>query len=205
MARKKMALIAILLSIVMVNNYVVSAKDCYKIWYVDSPCTSCDDSKYNSEQTDSCSGKHKRQNGIKLCSSCKEGMSSCATYYKRGFSDYNCLAYALGKNEPQSWTWPASWGDGPTLKTFKKYISNKGYKYTTTPNEATGKEIIYVYVKEGKVAHFARKYTLDGKKVDGAKTISKWGSCSLYTTSIRNNPYTSDAPYGKMKLICYKE
>ena len=187
----------------MGNSIPAYAKDCYKSWYMYTPCSNCDDSTFNSSQRDSCLLKHKRQNGIKLCSSCRKSVSTKAKYYKRGFSDYNCLAYALGKNGVQSWEWPSSWGTGPSLSTFKKYISNKGYKYTTNKSKATGKSVIYVYALNGTVKHFARKYTLDGKSVDGAATISKWGACSLYTTSTID-PYTSGSGYGSLVLYCYK-
>ena len=196
--------IIFLLTLILVTSTEVMAQDCYRNWYARTSCYTCNDITYNSSQTDSCSSKHPRQNAIKLCSSCQNKLSSHASYYKRGFSDYNCLAYALGYNGVQSWTWPASWGDGPTLATFKSYIAKKGYKYTTDTSKATGKNVFYVYVYNGKVAHFARKYTLDGKSVSGAKTISKWGACSLYTTDVINNPYKDAARYGTNKLICYK-
>ncbi len=191
-----------ILSIVNIN--VVSAADCYRDWYRSTSCTACDDSLFNASQTDSCSGKHPRQNGIKLCTTHTKQISTQATYYKRGFSDYNCLAYALGKNGVQEWVWPDSWGyTGPTLSVFKNYISGEGYKYTTNANQATGTDIIYVYAKDGYVQHFSRAYTLDGKKVSGAATISKWGSCSLYTTST-TDPYASTSGYGNLVLLCYK-
>ena len=194
----------LILSINITDATRVNAADCYQSWYRNSGCSKCDDYTYNSDQTDSCPAKHKRQNGIKLCSSCLLNQSSCATYYKRGFSDYNCLAYALGKNGVQSWTWPASWGDGPTLAVFKTWIRHKGYSCTTSLSEVSGSEIIFVYVNNNKVVHFARARTLDGNAVSGAKTISKWGACSLYTTSTINNPYKASSGYGSMKLICYK-
>lgn len=202
----RLALFALTVSLSV--SIVVNATDCYKTWYRSTSCSSCDDSTYNSDQRDSCSGKHKRQNGIKLCSTHISSISSKATYYKRGFSDYNCLAYALGKNSVQSWTWPSSWGStGPTLATFKTWISNKGYSYTTNSSKATGTNIIYVYgiTSNGKtyVQHFSRKYTLDGKTVNGAATISKWGACSLYTTSTKD-PYKSTSGYGNLVLTCYK-
>lgn len=200
---KRMVVFLAAVSIVLSSTNLVKAVQCYKNWYVTSNCSNCDDSTYNNTQTDNCSGKHSRQNGIKLCSAHLSVMSSVATYYKRGFSDYNCLAYALGKNDVQSWTWPSSWGDGPSLSTFKNWISGKGYSYTTNASFATGKNIIYVYVNNNKVVHFARKYTLDGQSVSGAATISKWGACSLYKTT-NTNPYNSGSGYGTMQLICYK-
>ena len=86
---------------------------------------------------------------------------------------------------------------------FKKYISKRGYKYTTDGNKATGKKIFYVYAQSGHVKHFARKYTLDGKKVSGAATLSKWGNGALYGTA-STDPYNFDSGYGKLALICYK-
>lgn len=188
----------------LVINSVVMGADCYRNWYRYSICSSCDDNDYNSSQTDSCLGKHPRQNGIKLCNNCLSNMSPVANYYKRGFSDYNCLAYALGKNGVQTWTWPTSWGNsGPTLSTFKSYIKAKGYTCTDSLTNAAGTNIIFVYASNGYVKHFARKYTLDGRAVAGAATISKWGACSLYTTKAIE-PYTSSSSYGKLALICYK-
>lgn len=204
-ANKKLLIVSILIFGFFIGaTNIAVAKDCYRKWYVNSGCWTCDDNDYNKSQVDNCSVRHPRQNGIKLCTNCKNKLSSHANYYKRGFSDYNCLAYALGTNTVQSWTWPASWKEGPSLTTFKTYIAKKGYQYTTDASKASGKNIIYVYVYNGKVAHFARKYTLNGAKVNGAKTISKWGACSLYTTDVINSPYKDAAHYGTMKLICYK-
>lgn len=203
--RYKILFMLIIATIIFNTATTVKAVDCYKNWYVySSGCSNCDDSTYSSSQRDNCSGKHKRQNGIKLCSLCLSGMSSCATYYKCGFSDYNCLAYALGKNTVQSWTWPASWGYGPTLTVFKSWIKAKGYTCTTDMLEVKGNQVILVYVNNGKVVHFARTRTLDGNSIAGAKTISKWGACSLYTTSKLSNPYKSTSGYGSLKLYCYK-
>lgn len=197
--------VAFLAILVMFNSYAVTeAYDCYKNWYRYSTCALCGDSSYNSSYKDSCAGKHKRQYGIKLCSTHLSTVSNKAKYYKRAHSDYNCLAYALGKCGVQAWTWPSSWGEtGPTLDEFKSYIAGKGYKYTTNSSNATGKKVIYVYVLNGRVKHFARKYNLGGNKVDGAVTISKWGACSLYTTST-TDPYLSTSGYGTLKLTCYK-
>ena len=202
--KKLLVTIAMVLVFSVSSVAVVSAADCYQVWYRYTSCSSCDDSLYNTSQTDACSGKHPRQNGIKLCSTHLSAVSTKASYYKRGFSDYNCLAYALGKNNVQSWTWPSSWGStGPTLSTFKTYIANKGYSYTTSASSAKGTEIIYVYAKNGYIQHFARKYTLDGKTVSGAATLSKWGACCLYKTT-STNPYTLSSGYGSLVLICYK-
>lgn len=200
---KRLLVLSTTISIILSNSNPVKAAQCYKNWYLTSNCFNCDDSAYNASQADSCPAKHPRQNGIKLCTSHLSSMLSTASYYKRGFSDYNCLAYALGKNDVQSWTWPSTWGDGPSLSTFKNWISAKGYRYTTNASQATGKNIIYVYVNNNKVVHFARKYTLDGQSVSGAATISKWGACSLYKTT-NVNPYNSGSGYGTMQLICYK-
>lgn len=201
--KKFISLIATILIISTSAVIVVSAADCYTDWYATVSCTGCDDSLFNTTQTDSCSAKHPRQNGIKLCSSHIKATSTQATYYKRGFSDYNCLAYALGKNGVQSWVWPSTWGAGPTLKVFKEYIKAKGYNYTTNENNATGTDIIYVYAINGYVKHFARGYTLDDKKVSGAATISKWGRACLYKTTT-TDPYASTSLYGDLVLICYK-
>lgn len=189
----------------MVNTTIYKGADCYTDWYVSSDCWFCDDSTYNTTQVDSCTSAHPRQNGIKLCWLCKNTISSEATYYKRGFSDYNCLAYALGINSVQSWMWPSDWGQtGPTLEEFEKYISKWGYKCTMDLTEITGKEIIFVYAKDGYIKHFARKYTLDGKELEGVKAISKWGACSLYTNENAIDPYESNCIYGRLVTICYK-
>lgn len=199
--------IVVLLAMILVASTgiesVASAASCYTNYYRSRPCSSCDDSSFNEELTDSCSAKHPRQYGIKLCSSCRNGMSTQATYYKRGYSDYNCLAYALGYNGVQSWEWPTSWGTGPTESQFIVYIKNKGYSYTLNENNATGTNVIYVYGVNGYVKHFSRGYTLDGKKVSGAATISKWGPGSLYTTST-TYPYTAASGYGNLVMTCYK-
>lgn len=39
-----------------------------------------------------------RQYSYKLCSTCEKSIASNYQYYKRGYVDYNCLAYALGDN-----------------------------------------------------------------------------------------------------------
>ena len=193
------------LSITISN--VSNAADCYEDWYVQTSCSRCDDSTYNTTQTDTCSARHPRQNGVKLCSSCIKSVSEHATYYKRGFSDYNCLAYALGYNGVQSWMWPLSWGSsGPTLSEFKTWIKNRGYNYTADIKRLrylpAGTNIIHVYAKDGYVQHFARTLTLDGQYVAGANNISKWGACSLYTSNL-SDPYTASSPYGSHVLYCY--
>ncbi|MEE0884885.1 MAG: hypothetical protein U0L59_06620 [Faecalimonas sp.] len=188
----------------MASEITVGAADCYTAWYGTLYCSSCDDSKYDTTQTDSCAGKHPRQYGLKLCSTHINSISTQASYYKRGYSDYNCLAYALGENGVQSWTWPSNWGTtGPTEVQFIVYIIKKGYSYTLDPSEATGTDVIYVYAKNGYIQHFSRGYTLGGQKVSGAATISKWGACSLYTTTT-SDPYTSSSSYGELVLTCYK-
>lgn len=190
----------------LVNVNVAEAMECYKEFWAVYRCSSCEDTAKDSKMTDSafCSGRHGRQYGVKLCTHCKNVKSNCASFYKRGYTDYNCLAYALGRNGVQSWVWEKNWGQiGPTLDEFKKYISKRGYKYTTDGNKATGKKIFYVYAQSGHVKHFARKYTLDGKKVSGAATLSKWGNGALYGTA-STDPYNFDSGYGKLALICYK-
>ena len=186
----------------------VKAVSCYCNWYFSSNCGACNSGSYDNTQKDSCKAKHPRQYGVKLCSSHMQGISAYSSYYKRGYSDYNCLAYALGNNGVQSWTWPASWGTaGPSLSSFESWIRAKGYNCTKNAGSASGTNIIYVYgvTLNGVtyVKHFARKYTLDGKKVSGAETISKWGACSLYTTS-KTDPYTASSSYGNLVLICYR-
>lgn len=199
-----LGLIAMVLVVGIASETVAYAATCYREWYVTVPCSSCNDSDYNTSQTDSCTGKHPRQYGVKLCSSHINANSTQASYYKRGHSDYNCLAYALGKNGVQSWTWPSNWGStGPSQAQFIVYIKKQGYSYTMDPSKATGTDVIYVYEKNGYIKHFSRGYTLDGQKVSGAATISKWGACSLYkTTTI--DPYTSSSEYGELVLTCYK-
>lgn len=113
--RKLLVVMSMMLVFSVSGIAVVSAAECYQAWYQYTACPNCDDSLYNTSQTDACLKKHPRQNGIKLCSTHLKAVSTNASYYKRGFSDYNCLAYALGKNGVQSWTWPSSWGStGPT-------------------------------------------------------------------------------------------
>lgn len=90
-----------------------------------------------------------------------------------------------------------------TLNEFKSFISSHGYSYTTDTSIATGQKIIYVYMRNGYVVHFARKYTLDNQTVSGAATISKWGAASLYTT-LTIDPYGSNSDYGNLELICFK-
>lgn len=201
--RMKLLVIAMcMICIIFVENIYAG---CYANWYRISNCSECDASSYNSSQTDNCNKKHKRQNGIKLCTTHKKVISKNATYYKRGFVDYNCLAYALGINSPEGWVWPTQWKEGPDLATFRNYIRNKGYYYSKSPQtNALKKSIFYVYAENGIVKHFARKYTLDGKSVSGAATISKWGACSLYTTT-STDPYTTQSGYGKLVMVCYKQ
>lgn len=91
---KKMTVALAVICFMGVTNATVSeAAICHKNAYRTTACSSCDDSTYNSTQVDTCTAKHPRQNGIKLCSTHLSAMSSKASYYKRGFSDYNCLAY----------------------------------------------------------------------------------------------------------------
>lgn len=195
-------LLAVILVISLFSHRVYA--ECYTKYYRKVGCSLCSGSDFDTSQRDSCKQKHERQYSIKLCSKHKNQESKSAEYYKRGYIDYNCLAYALGCNYPCSWEWEYEWGEiGPTIEEFIYYIIKKGYSYANQASIAYGKKIIYVYAKDGHVKHFARKYTLDGKELSGYATISKWGRAALYKTK-SIDPYETSSIYGKMVLVCYK-
>ena len=177
---------------------------CYKTYYItDTGCASCNDTiNYDNSQKDNCLFQHSREYGIKLCYADLHVLSDYATFYKRGYVDYNCLAYALKKNSPNSWTWPSEWGQRPSVDVVKKYFKDKGYYINTNYNLNIGNDVIYVYANNGAVTHFARKYTLDGNSINGVKTISKCGAAALYTTSTIDA--FSDEVYGKPVFMAYR-
>lgn len=191
-------------------NFSEVQAECYTKWYIKrtdlfNGCIYCDFDSYDYNWKDSCSGtQHPRQYGIKLCSTHRDKTAKGALYYQRGYTDYNCLAYVFGKTGVQSWVWPTVWDEkGPTVDEFKIYIQKMGYKCTMQQSNATGKKVFYVYAKNGRVKHFARKYKLDGSAIPGVATISKWGAASLYTTTT-TDPYEATSGYGSLVLICYK-
>lgn len=139
-----------------------------------------------------------RQYGIKLCGTHLSEKSNAATFYKRGYADYNCLAYALKNNSPNAWYWPEHWGSQPSLSVVGMTLANNGYSYIFPANDFShaGGDVIFIYgTSQNCVTHFARRTNLSGNYVSGAATISKFGVGSLYTTS-NTNPFKGD--YGQL-------
>lgn len=168
-------------------------------------CRSCETGFDNSQKD---SYGRSRQYGTKFCKICKNNLSKEAVFYKRGYTDYNCMAYAMGKNSKCSWMWPNEWGDKPSINTVKNYFSTKGYKVVNYDSKSwstyKSKKAIFVYAKDSVVTHFARVCTLDGKFLSDTKTISKWGKGALYTTPSMDPYNGGKTPYGKCSFVCYK-
>ena len=146
---------ALIIAISILGNKVYAG--CSANYYIKlSSCNKCVIGDYSNDKTDNCTMHHKRQLSYLFCTDHKNMISSNAEYYKRGFTDYNCLAYALGNNKAGSWEWPVSWGsEGPTRDEFIEYIVKKGYNYSNQKNISYGKKIFCVYEKNGHIKHFA--------------------------------------------------
>ncbi|MCH5265131.1 MAG: hypothetical protein J1F02_04475 [Lachnospiraceae bacterium] len=165
-------------------------------------CSKCAETiKYDTSYSKDEMGYY-RQYGIKFCTTHKNAISSAAVFYKRGYTDYNCLAYALKKNFVNSWDWPQEWGNKASLTDVKAYLSKNGYTYFFEPSNylrASG-DIIYIYgTDSSNVLHFARHTTLGGNALSGVAIISKWGAGSLYTNT-NYSPFTS--AYGSLLGVC---
>lgn len=114
------------------------------------------------------------------------------TYYKRGYADYNCLAYALG--DTSRWIWP--WGSSnPSTDTVKTYLKNLDYTVTSTSGSSKKKLRMVVYSLNGGVTHFSRT-------TSNTTCRAKWGACELFSHS-NLDPYTNNV-YGKYCLKAYK-
>lgn len=183
----------------------------YKKYYKFVECKECE---VGYDENDKDSKGNPRQYGVKLCDKHKEKMADNAFFYEYGYTDYNCMAYALGKNEPCSWVWPSSWGKFADVKEVTKYFKWRGYTVEdfdeTKYEEYKAKNAILVYgymssmYDEYKITHFARVKPLDGEELpDNQKTISKWGQAAIYTTQDINS-YGVYSGYGQCVLVCYK-
>lgn len=125
------------------------------------------------------------------------------TYYKRGYADYNCLAYAMGNNT--TWYWP--WGQvNPTISEAKKWFTNNCHYWVADKNAKNGltKYVIYVYANsQGRVTHFARTTKINGEALSrGVDCVAKWGQSELFTHKTRD-PYKKNGIYGSIAFIAH--
>lgn len=127
------------------------------------------------------------------------------TYYKRGYNDYNCLAYAMGNNT--QWYWP--WGtSNPTIQQAKNWLKNKCKYKIADKDKKSGlsKYVICVYANtQGKVTHFARTTKINGNTLGkNIACVAKWGQCELFTHKSRN-PYKKNGLYGAISFIAHRD
>lgn len=181
----------------------------FRMYYRGTDCTECEWKHYDDSQKDSYGNS--RQYGLKLCDSHLKEYTKDCTFLDYGYSDYNCMAYAIGKTGPCEWEWPASWGASPTVPTVKKYFEKLGY--TTEDydednlNGYKEKDAIFVYgIKYGPqivVQHFSRANALDGTDIGNNATASKWGCYAIYKTK-DVDCYKRSMGYGECAFVCYK-
>jgi hypothetical protein len=77
--------------------------------------------------------------------------------------DYNCIAWAAGKND--RWWWPdpspmAYWPEEPrecTLNSFIRVFRSMGYETCNNPALEEGFEKVAIYVKDSRPTHMARQ------------------------------------------------
>jgi hypothetical protein len=70
-------------------------------------CRDCEKARFDENFKDSFGNK--RQFGIKFCNYHINNTAPEAEFVDYGYTDYNCLAYALGETGPCMWMWPSSW------------------------------------------------------------------------------------------------
>lgn len=185
----------------------------YSRFYKKIICRDCEKAKYDPNQLDSF--KHKRMYGIKFCQYHQKNTSEEAEFVEQGYTDYNCLAYALGDIQPCNWMWPSSWGDHPNVDVVKDYFEKNGYT-TEAYNKKDemkykDKKSIYVYAvkndkeddKKYEVVHFGRTDQVDGSDIGDYAEVSKWGMGAIYKTK-NVNGFTPKSGYGECVLVCYK-
>lgn len=145
-----------------------------------------------------------REYSYKTTKAQRDSIANDWTYYKRGYSDYNCLAYAMGNNT--KWYWP--WGSkNPTVKQTKDWLKSKCKYKIADKNKKSGldKFVICVYTNNsGRVTHFSRTTKLNGKSLGNKiACVSKWGRCELFTHKTRN-PYKKNGIYGELSFIAHR-
>ena len=185
-------------------------KNNFKKYYKYVDCKDCE-TKYDENFKDDYGNP--RQFGVKMCTKHQNNISDEAAFYDYGYTDYNCLAYALGDTNPCSWKWPASWGSHPGKKQVERYFKWRSYTVEDYDKDKIeyykSKRAIFVYgynstiVNSYIITHFGRVDDINGNLVQGADTVSKWGTGAIYTTKSAN-PYNGINGYGECVMVCYK-
>lgn len=107
------------------------------------------------------------------------------TYNAPGTDTYNCLAYALGYTN--SWIWPLSWGNSPSLTTVTAWMNGWPGKTYNSTKQSTSK--IVVYGRNSAVTHFS--------KITGSSTCcAKWGRAERFNHGSLGPYYNTTASYG---------
>lgn len=197
-------------SSIAVSTFALANNYNFRNYYRSTNCAECNWKLFDDSQKDS--EGNSRQYGIKLCEKHKKEMAEESEFIEHGFTDYNCMAYAVGETGPCSWMWPASWGAAPKAPKVKQYFEENGY---TTEDydpskikEYKEKDAIFVYgVKYGPLSiiqHFGRANALNGIDIGDNATASKWGSYAIYETK-DVNCYKGSSGYGECSFVCYKK
>lgn len=204
-------ILAVIISIIAFPTAVQAAKSNFKKFYKYVECKQCE-TKYDENYKDSYGNP--RQFGVKMCEEHQNNMSTEASFYDYGYTDFNCLAYALGEDKECNWKWPASWGSHPSKNQVARYFKMRFYNVEnfdeTRVDYYKDKRVIYVYgylsgiSGEYIITHFGRTDDIDGNLVEGANTISKWGAGAIYSTK-SVNCYGELCAYGKCIMVCYKK
>jgi len=171
-----------------VNEDIVVLPYRFSNFYKRIICRDCEKARFDENFKDSFGNK--RQYGIKFCNYHINNTALEAEFVDYGYTDYNCLAYALGETGPCNWMWPSSWSDKPSVECVNDYFVGEGYTTEAYSEEKQDiykeKKAIYVYgVKEKEsneyyVVHFARTDLIDGSDIGEYAQVSKWGMGGIY-------------------------
>ena len=203
-------MIALVVSVLAFPTAVQASKSNFKNYYKYVECKKCE-TKYDENYKDSYGNP--RQYGVKMSQEHQNKMSEEAYFYDYGYTDYNCLAYALGEQKECNWKWPNSWGSHPSKKQVERFFKLRFFNVEDYDESKGGfykdKRAIYVYgylsgiSGEYIITHFGRTDDIDGNMVEGASTLSKWGAGAIYSTK-SVNCYGESCSYGKCVMVCYK-
>ena len=182
----------------------------YSFFYKRILCRDCGKASFDKNFLDNY-GNY-RQYGIDFCKYHMEMTSFEAEFVETGYTDNNCLAYAVGDISPCNWMWPKSWSFTPSPEVVKEYFQGDGYT-TEDYNKANislykEKKAIFVYAVKNKnkkleVVHFGRADILNGEVPKDYEVVSKWGMGAVYKTK-KVNSFIKDSGYGKCVFVCYK-
>lgn len=181
----------------------------YSFFYYRTPCRDC---KVSFDERFLDNYGNRRQNGIIYCDYHKEKVAPDAELVETGYTDNNCLSYALGNVRRCTWMWPKSWSYTPSPEVVKEYFQERNY-ITEDFNETNmafykEKKAIFVYAEKVnnvyQVVHFGRTDYINGEFPEDFDVVSKWGLYAVYKTKTVNNSFTKQSGYGECVFVMYK-